>query len=178
MTIKGRINLILLDCFLVLHSERVLHGFDHAVWSLKGDPIVTAIAKWTVGGSSASTERESRLPGRIVFIAIRVEQFDETIRVFHTQWPVLAHRNLNLPHANLQQRVNDFKNYLTKHEDASRRYGAKLPYSATESPRHLSTASHQTIFSHSSKVVFAHSRWVHHFSPNCQSLCAAAMCTS
>src|ERR1019366_3092629 len=40
--------------------------------------------------------------------------------------------------------------------------------------RHRSTASHHSIFAHSSKVVFAHSRFVHQASPNCAGLRAAA----
>ena len=62
----------------------------------------------------------------------------------------------------------------------------KLPVPSTQYPellillgtgycyRHRSTASHHSVFAHSSKVAFAHSRCVHQASPNCAGLRAAA----
>jgi hypothetical protein len=73
-------------------------GFYGAIGGIKGNVLVAAIAERTVSRSTATAEREGRLSGQVVFVAILIEQFHRAVRVFDFQRSILAHDDFYLGH--------------------------------------------------------------------------------
>src|SRR5208282_3608024 len=161
-----------------------LSDLDPCIGRLEGD-LVTAVAERAVGGSAAAAEGERSLPRQVVFVALGVHHFDNAVGIVYAQRTVVAHLNRDLRHeTSIFETIAPWTKLPV--------LGCQFSLSGVSKPktcgvnlagtdlngqmtyRHRSTASNHTIFNHSSKVVFAHSRFVHQAAPNCAGLRAAA----
>ena len=58
---------------------RRLAGFDGAVGRLEADFAMGAIAEWPVRASSAATQGKSNPASQVVFVAVNIDDFDNTV---------------------------------------------------------------------------------------------------
>src|ERR1019366_7014144 len=154
-------------------ANPALSDFDRGIRCLEGH-LVSTVAERPVGGSAATAEGKNRFARQIVLVAIGVHHFNNAVGIVYAQRTVLAHRNRDLCHGKLRRKWIAFKLSQNKQscqysvpssEPAFDWLLATGHWLLATDYRHRSTASHHSIFNHSSKVAFAHSRFVHQASP-------------
>src|SRR5262249_10445769 len=89
-----------LDFYLPSGGDPSLVCLVHrSLGPLKTNLRMSSVAKGFVHGAAATAQRECGLAAKIVCVAIRVHQFDRSLRGFYAIRTISSNRNLHLRHA-------------------------------------------------------------------------------
>ena len=75
-----------------------LDAFNRTIGGLETDFAVRAVAERPVRAARAATQGKGNLAREIIFVAVSIHQFDNTVRIVNPQGAVLADRNRHLRH--------------------------------------------------------------------------------
>src|SRR5664279_1812224 len=76
-----------------------LNLFHRCFRRLESDLRVRSIAKRLVHRSTTATQRKCRLPGQVIWIAVRIDQFNRSFGGFHPERTISTNRDLYLRHS-------------------------------------------------------------------------------